>query len=100
MTHQTADSLHEVVSRALQAGDFIAARRLSIELGAAVRLELAAARPAERVALYQRRIGQMQEHLHLARVLRAHVASQLQSNAAASLYQTAYGSDHSWRFDA
>jgi hypothetical protein len=100
MTHQTADSLHEVVSRALQAGDFVAARRLSIELGTAVRLELAAARPEDRVALFKRRIGQMQEHLHLARVLRAHVASQLQTNTAACLYQESSGRDYCWRFDA
>jgi hypothetical protein len=100
MPHPNTDELNEAVSRALQAGDFETARRLSVDLGSAIRLELAAARPAQRVLLFKQRIGSFQEHLSLARVLRAHVSSQLQTNAAACLYQPEQGGNHCWRFDA
>lgn len=100
MSKPTTDVLNEAVSQALQAGDFEAAERLSIDLGAAIRLELAAASPAEKLALFNQRIGRFQEHLNLARVLRAHVSSQLQANAAACLYQPESGTNHCWRFDA
>ena len=101
MSNLNTDALNDAVSHALQAGDFEEAQRLSVELGTAIRLELAAAGPSERVALFKQRISRFQEHLSLARVLRAHVASQVQGNAAACLYHTESGGggDHCWRFD-
>ena len=100
MSKPNTDVLNAAVSQALQAGDFEAAQRLSIDLGVAIRLELAAASPAEKPALFKQQIGHFQEHLNLARVLRAHVATQLQANAAACLYQPESGTNHCWRFDA
>ena len=100
MPNLNPDTLDEAVSKALHVGDFEAARRLSVELGTAIRLELVAASSADRVLLFEQRIRRFQEHLSLARVLRAHVATQLQANAAACLYQPESGSNHCWRFDA
>jgi len=94
------DSLHEAIQVALAAGDFETAEQMSGPLGQGIIAELTAAAPAGRVALFELRIGQLREHLSLARVLRAHLASQLQDNTAACLYQAASGRDHSWRFDA
>jgi hypothetical protein len=97
---QDPDCLHQALTSALEAGDFETVQRLSVALGTAIRLELAVAAPAERVALFTQQLARLQEHLNLARVLRAHLASQVQSNTAACLYQTASGRPHSWRFDA
>jgi hypothetical protein len=100
MPRPHTDALNEAVSRALQTGDFGEAQRLSADLAAAIRLELAAASAADRIVLFKQRIGRFQEHLSLARVLRAHVVTQLQSNTAACLYQPDSGLAHCWRFDA
>jgi hypothetical protein len=93
-------SLHEAVHKALAAGDFETARRLSRELGQAIKREASAAAPADRAALVQQGLSRLQEHLSLARVLRAHIATHLKANAAACLYQPASPSAHSWKLDA
>jgi hypothetical protein len=98
--NQTSDALQEAVSRALQAGDFDTARLLSVELGAAIRHELSMAPPAGQLGLYKERMGRLQEHISLARVLRAHLAAQLQTSTAVCLYQESADRGHCWRFDA
>jgi hypothetical protein len=100
MVNQTPDFLDEAVARALRSGDFETVQQLSVELGAAIRLAMTAANLANRVAVFERWNERIQDHLSLARVLRAHISSQLQANTAACLYQPDPGDDHCWRFDA
>lgn len=94
------DSLHAAVRQALQAGDFPQASQLSHALGLAISQELTAASPASRSALYSQRLAMLQENLSLAQVLRAHLAGQLQANAAACLYEQNSAHGSSWTFDA
>jgi len=94
------NSLHEALRQALKAGDFDAARQLGDEIGPAIARELAAAPSAALPALFAQRIALLQENLSLARVLRAHLASQLQINTAVCLYQPASSDASSWVFDA
>ena len=100
MSNLSPDSLHEAVHRALLAGHFESVRQLSIALGQAIIREASAATPAARTALVQGRLSRLQEHLSLARVLRAHLANELQMNTAVCLYQPAAGCGHSWNFEA
>jgi hypothetical protein len=100
MPNAHPDSLHDAVQRSLAAGDFETVSQLSDPLGQAIVAELAAAAPADRVALFEQRIGRLREHLSLARVLRAHLASEVQNNTAACLYHSTSDRDYSWRFDA
>jgi hypothetical protein len=93
-------SLHEALRQALKAGDFDAARQLSDALGFAIVRELEAALPTAVPSLFGQRIALLEENLSLARVLRAHLASQLQINTAVVLYQPAASCASSWGFDA
>jgi hypothetical protein len=95
-----SESLHEAIRRALNAGDFDTVRQLSGALGQAIIREARAAAPGGRQAVINKGLSRLREHLSLARVLRAHVANQLQANTTLSLYQQAGGHRHSWHFDA
>jgi hypothetical protein len=99
MLNPNSDSLDAEVHRALAAGDFETARQLSRALGQAIMREASATPQSDRAALVQRRLSRLREHLSLARVLRAHIASHLQANAAAYLYRAISTSAHSWRFE-
>jgi len=95
----TEESLHQALNRALAAGDFDAAQPLSIELGQAIIRRASAAPPASRGTIIKDGLDRLQEHLSLARIMRAHLAAQLQANTAAFLYQCdSSARDHSWRF--
>jgi len=92
--------LHEALRQALKAGDLDAAQQLGDTLGSAIARELAAAPSAVLPALFEQRIAMLQDNLSLARVLRAHLANQLQINTAVCVYQPALGGASSWGFDA
>jgi hypothetical protein len=93
-------SLHHALKQALTAGDFETVRQLSAPLGQSIIREAAAAAPPDRAALVQQGLSRLQEHLSMARVLRAHLAAQLQTNTAVCLYQPFADRDHSWHFEA
>jgi hypothetical protein len=94
MFEDSSESLHLAIRRALTAGEFETARRLSDALGQAIIREARAVAPVEREKLVESGLDRLREHVNLA-----HVASQLQANTTISLYQDAYGRSHSWRFD-
>jgi hypothetical protein len=95
------NSLHEALRRALTAGDFDKARVLGEQLGQAIIRRASAAEPSARNAIAREGSARIKEHLSLARVMRAHLSSQLQNNTAAFLYQAdSSAHDHSWRFSA
>jgi hypothetical protein len=100
MSNHDPNFLHEAVQRALAVGDFETARQLSPALGQAIVAEACAAAPAARAACVRQALSRLEEHLSLARVLRAHLASELQANAAACRYHSASGDGHSWHFEA
>jgi hypothetical protein len=99
MSESSSEFFHESISRALKAGDFDTVRQLSSKLGQAIIREANNAPEPERRALVDRSLNRLREHLSLARVLRAHISSQLQKNKAASLYQESPSGSHRWRFD-
>jgi len=100
MANPTPDSLNEAVHQALLAGDFDAARNLSRALGQAIIRQASALAPTDSAVYVRQGLNRLQEHLNLARVLRAHLATQVQANSAACLYTQALGGNHSWLFDA
>jgi hypothetical protein len=100
MGNTSSESLHQAIQHALSGGDFDSVRELSVALGQAIIREAQAVAPAERSAVAEKSLGLLREHLSMARVLRAHVASHLQENTAVSLYQQPAGRGHCWGFDA
>jgi hypothetical protein len=91
----------EQLSRTLRSGDFEAAGALSAVYGAAVEAELAANTSlAERLAVAQASLAFLNDQLHLARVLRAHLSSQIRDNSALFLYAAPQAEDHCWELDA
>jgi len=93
-------SLHQQVHNALAAGDFETARHLSRELGQAIIRQASALAPADRAACVRDGLSRLQEHLSLARVIRAHLASQVKANSAVCLYHPTSERGNSWHFDA
>jgi hypothetical protein len=100
MPHPTPESLHEAVHKALLASDFDTARHLSAKLGQAIIRQASVMPPAERADYVRQGLSRLQEHLSLARVLRAHLATQVQANSAVCLYHQASDRGNAWRFDA
>jgi hypothetical protein len=100
MSDIPTESLHESIQRALNAGDFETVRELSHTLGQAIIREAWTISPGERTLFVEKGLSRLRDHLSLAHVLRAHVASQLRANTTVSLYQQSSGRGHSWRFEA
>ncbi len=101
MSDKTVEFLHEAIQVALRAGDFDKVRQLSTELGQAIVHEAQVVPPTGRRPFVESSLSRLREHLSLARVLRAHLASQLHSNTAASLYQpAATNTPNSWHLEA
>ena len=90
----------KTLAAALQNGDFVAAQSAIEEYGHQVEVALhSAAGTAARAAVYQESLSTLSQHLHLARVLRAHVAAQIQGNAGSCLYEPAEADRHCWQFE-
>jgi len=100
MSDTSSESLHRAIQQALNVGDFDKTRELSAALGQAIICEARAAAPTARKAMLEESLSRLGEHLSMARVLRAHVASKLRDNTAISLYQESNRGGHSWHFDA
>jgi hypothetical protein len=100
MSKPESERLNEELHRALSARDFETVRKLSRALGQEIIRQASAAPPQDRAALVQQGLSRLQEHLSLARVLRAHLAAQLQTSTAVCLYLENSGRSHSWHFDA
>ena len=100
MAELNSESLHEAVRRSLMSGDFETACGLSVELGKAITREASGLPETERNRQLQRSLSRLQEHLSLTCVLRAHVASQLQTNTAVCRYETNEEGQACWGFDA
>jgi hypothetical protein len=91
----------QALSDALRAGDFAAVQSAAVDYGRGVCQELQAADdPGQRASIYQEAQETLQNHLHLARVLRAHLAAQIQANAGSCLYAQpdARANGHHWQF--
>jgi hypothetical protein len=86
---------------ALEQGDFEAAERLAVEYGDSVLASVRAnTDPASRQAVLGNALETLNECLHLTRVLRAHLATQVRDNSAVCQYQPPEGQRRAWQFDA
>ena len=93
----------KALAQALQCADFVAAQCAAQEFGRGVHAEVdATADPLRRSAICQEALEMLHNHLHLARVLRAHLAAQLLANAASCLYSQpeAEADRPRWQFEA
>ena len=89
------------VKAALMAGDFDAAKRLALTFGRRAQADLRAAQdPQVRGEIFIGAVARLNDALSLARVLRAHLASQLQDNSTRLLYQAEQPNRHRWQFVA
>jgi hypothetical protein len=76
------------IPTALSSGDFDAARRMIENYGTAVRQDASTEPdPVKGAEILQRALVALQDYLHLARVLRAHISSQLRVEATTSQYK-------------
>jgi len=88
------------LTRALEAGDFEAAERLAAEYGRDVLEHLRAnGDAAGREAVLRRALDTLNDCLHLTRVLRAHLATQVRENSLACQYQAAASEPRRWQFE-
>jgi hypothetical protein len=91
----------QTLAQALQGADFETVQHAAVDYGRSVRAELAAAaNPRHRAEIYREALETLQNHLHLARVLRAHLAAQIQGNAGSCLYAQPEADRHRWQFEA
>jgi hypothetical protein len=91
----------QTLAQALQSADFETVQHAAVDYGRRVRTELAAAaNPGHRAEIYREALETLQNHLHLARVLRAHLAAQIQGNAGSCLYAQPEADRHRWQFEA
>jgi hypothetical protein len=100
VSNPPSDGLHQELKLALESGEFAKAQRLSFVLGQAILQQARTAPPTERAAIARRNLELFQEHLSLARVLKAHLAAQYHANLAASLYVPVSDREHCWHFEA
>jgi hypothetical protein len=85
------------LTRALEAGDFEAAERIAIEYGKSVAARI---RAGGDIAVLREALDTLNDRLHLARVLRAHLAAQVCANSLAVEYQPAASENRHWQFEA
>ena len=81
-------------------GDFDRANQLADEYGRMMASALRAAPLAARLAIYEQALATLNENLHLARVLRAHLATRLRANSGLFLYQRSESERHIWQMQA
>jgi hypothetical protein len=93
----------QALSQALQGGDFAAAQTAAADYGREVCDALqTTGDPSRRAAIHREALETLGNHLHLARVLRAHLAAQIQANVGSCLYAQpdAQADHHGWQVEA
>jgi hypothetical protein len=95
------EEVGEKLRRALEAGHFEAALPLIDEYGKAVREAMRlAGDDRTRVDILDRASSFLQDWLHLARVLRAHLSAQVADNSRLISYESGSSTKSTWRIDA
>jgi hypothetical protein len=90
----------EQIRLALACGDFDAAEQLAIDYGASVRSKAQAwENRAVRDSLLREALDTLNECLHLTRVLRAHLATQVRENAVVCQYQAPPAERCGWQHE-
>lgn len=87
------------LAQALRAADFDRANRLARQYGESARAALQAAESGAREAIYREAVQSLDNHLHLARVLRAHLATEWRANSGTILYQSSDSERHLWQLE-
>ena len=82
----------EQLARTLEAGDFEAAESLAVEYGDAALV-------AGNATVLRQALDTLNNFLHLARVLRAHLAEQVRANSPAIEYQLSAAENPRWQFE-
>jgi hypothetical protein len=91
----------EQLRRAIQAGNFACASMLIPDFRAELTRELASARNnADRARKLQRAVDSMADSLHLARVVRAHIAAKLRDIQSESRYHSQTTEESRWSINA
>jgi hypothetical protein len=91
-TKQAAERLR----RAIESGDFQSAPALAEEYVETVRREIEITPARERAALAEQACSFLEDRLHLARVMRAHIASELRVASGVASYQNAGPAGNTW----
>jgi hypothetical protein len=89
------------LTAALKRKDFETAAGIARAIGKQALLDLETAPTAKaRAEIYQNSIAIVNDALYLARVLRAHIASELHANSVSFLYADTDLEQHHWRIQA
>jgi hypothetical protein len=92
---------NQALAQALRSADFAATRSAADDYERSIHAELdVTIDPDRRAAIYQEALETLRNHLHLARVLRAHLAAQVHENAGSCLYAASEEDRHCWQFQA
>lgn len=95
------DELTQKLRQALQAGRFEAALPLIDEYGKATMQAMRAARDDRaRTNILNEASSFLKDQLHLARVLRSHLTTQLAANSRLMFYEGTPRTKNTWQFDA
>jgi hypothetical protein len=91
----------EQLTRALEAGDFEMAEHIAIEYAASVAAQMQTSDDtAGKAVVLRQALDTLNNGLHLARVLRAHLAAEVRANSPALEYQRAASEGRHWQFEA
>jgi hypothetical protein len=95
-----AETVAEQLKHAIESGDFDTANVLVKQYGRAVSQEFhECATPEGKKAVVDQALAFLHDRLHLARVVRAHIASRLQAATGSSCYQSSTARYSTWRVD-
>jgi hypothetical protein len=100
MPDESTEILHDQIRRSLLNGDFESAASFGEQLGTTVIHHASAVDDRECALFVRENLVLLEEQLSLARIVRAHLAGQLQTNTAVFLYQTGADSESCWRLEA
>ena len=91
----------EELKTALANRDFDRAQELILEWGTSVRAKIrAASGQTERKRIFDDAASFAEDNMYLIRVVRAHIAAELQANSASFLYRDTNLEQHHWQISA
>ena len=94
------NELAERLRHAIETGSFERATSLAQSYGDLIKTRLRAAKtPAEREAIASEASAFLQDRLHLARVMRSHIATEIDAAVRLASYSNTHHSENTWRLD-
>ena len=95
-----ANHITDLLSQAIAKGDFQAVSGLIDQYGRTVARDFQVApNNAERTVIVNQAVAFLQDHLHMARVMRSHLHAQLKALSRTSSYSETRSSQNTWQME-